>query len=235
MGTASDQISPSTYRGAVLALAIVSATSTALMLFARYVGAGTYVKGFTLIASSAYVLAGVVAGGTKSWPGRFTLVGLAFCWIGDVVGPGNFVAGLYAFLFGHIAFSASFLARGVEWKRVFVGVLPVLLTTSATGLILWPHVSQAEHPPFVFYSVVISTMLVLAGGVSKRDRVAFIAALVFYVSDILVARWRYAHSSIDGYLCYMLYYSSCLLFAYCARPSSAPEVSQPGTGRSVAA
>ena len=190
------------------------------MLCVRYVGAGLYVKGFTLLASSAYLLAGVLAGGMRSGRGRLCLLGLVFCWIGDVIGPGSFVAGLYAFLFAHVAFSVSFLIQRPDWRRTAFAVVPLGVVTLITGALLWPAVQPEEHMPFIFYSAVISVMVILATGISAIDRLAFAAALIFYISDILVARWRYAESAIDGYLCYMLYYTSCLMFAYSARPVS---------------
>jgi len=188
------------------------------MLCARYVHASEYVTAFTLLASSSYVLAGLLAGGLRTWYGRLCLTGLVFCWLGDVVGPGSFVAGLYAFLFAHLSFSASFFTRGMDWKRVGLAVLPILVGTTVTGLMLWPNVEAPEHVPFVLYSTVISIMVILAAGVSRSDRLAFAAALVFYVSDILVARWRYGGGHWEGYVCYILYYTSCILFAHSAWP-----------------
>jgi uncharacterized membrane protein YhhN len=188
------------------------------MLLARYVGAGEYVMTFTLVASSSYVLVGLLAGGLRTWYGRLCLAGLVFCWMGDVLGPSSFVTGLYAFLLAHLSFSAAFLTRRMDWRRVGLAMLPVFLATGTTGLMLWPHVQPSEHVPFILYSTVISTMVVLSFGISKESRLVLAAAIIFFVSDILVARWRYAESQIDGYLCYILYYTSCLLFAYSARP-----------------
>ena len=68
------------------------------------------------IASAAFVWLGLVSGALDSGYGRLLLLSLALCLLGDVLlisreQPKAFRAGLFAFLLGHVAYSAAFLTR----------------------------------------------------------------------------------------------------------------------------
>jgi len=166
-----------------------------------------------LIASTAYLALGLASGGLRTAFGRATMCGLVCCWIGDVTGPGNFTLGLAAFLVGHLFFAASFAIHGIAVRRAAIAFVLVLIISMGAGAMLWPHVPTGERAPFVAYCAVISIMLVTAAAALPGLPLALPAAAIFYVSDICVARWRYADSAIDGYICYLLYYTACALFA----------------------
>ena len=68
------------------------------------------------VASAAFVWLGLESGALDSTYGQFVLAGLVLCMLGDVLliplgRPGIFRAGLFAFLLGHVAYSAAFVTR----------------------------------------------------------------------------------------------------------------------------
>ena len=69
-------------------------------------------------------------------------------------------------------------------------------------------------------------VLTAAGGARAGLPLALPAAVLFYVSDVCVARWRYLDSAVDGYICYLLYYAACAMFALNARYMARARVSR---------
>jgi uncharacterized membrane protein YhhN len=172
------------------------------------------------LASAGFV--GVaLAGGALATPyGRVVLVGLALCWLGDVLliplDRRIFRIGILAFLLGHVAFVAAFLVRGVApvgLAASLVGVVP------AAGLALrWlaPHVPAGFRLPVRAYVAVISAMVVCAAGTvaSAWSAVLLAGALLFYASDLCVARERFvAHAFANRAVGLPLYYGGTLLLA----------------------
>ncbi len=197
----------------VWALAIVTGVATASMLVAKYHGFRQLVWLSTVLASTAYLGIGLLGKPHLTKYHLFVFFALSCCWIGDVIGPENFVWGLYAFLGAHLFLMAGFWSTGLIWRDCAHALLPIV--PMAAMLLAWilPHVPDDERGAVVAYTVVISAMLVGAWGARHANSWIVPAALIFYVSDIFVARWRYGGSAINGYLCYPLYYTSCVLFA----------------------
>ena len=183
------------------------------MQAARLAGFRSLVMPLILLASTSFVGLGISSGATRSTVGRLTLCGLACCWIGDVVGPGNFLLGLMAFLVGHLFFAASFAIHGIAPSKGVVAVFVVFALSLGTAGMLWPHLPRSERIQFAAYCTVISIMLVAAAGARPGLPLALPAASLFYISDVCVARWRYLDSPVDGYICYLLYYTACAMFA----------------------
>ena len=200
-------------------LVIFIAAGAIGMQFARLAGAGSLVTPFILLASTSFVALGIASGALRTAMGRVSICGLVCCWIGDMVGPRNFLLGLGAFLVGHLFFAASFTVHGIEPRRAGIASGIVSVVTIATGALLWPYVPLAERFHLVAYCIVISIMLIAAAGARPGLPLAIPAAVLFYISDVCVARWRYADSALDGYLCYVLYYAACALFALNTRPA----------------
>jgi hypothetical protein len=76
---------------------------------------------------------------------------------------------------------------------------------------------------------VISIMVATACGTRHPNAVLLaVAAVLFYVSDIAVAHWKFvSDGSWHAFFCYPLYYPACLLLALGSRP--ARRVSGEGT------
>ncbi len=213
------------YVCAVLAVAILS--SVAVMLAARLWGYSKLVTWMTLAASTGFLILPLLGGALRTGFGRWILAGLALCWIGDFVGPSNFVAGLAAFLAAHVLLILASIAHGLAWPRV-LRMLPSLMISSL-AIVYWlsPHVPRYMALPVVLYMIAITAMVLLAAGTASDSsgRLFLLAAIVFYISDIFVARWRFVHPGpLNAFCCYPLYYTACILFGFSAWPgqSAAP-------------
>jgi uncharacterized membrane protein YhhN len=175
---------------------------------------------FKMIAASGFLAVAVVGGALDATFGRIMLVGLVLAWIGDLAltysGRRAFVAGLVAFLLAHVAYIVAFVVpnaterheRGVDWALVgnVAAVLAVLALV--IGWRLLPRVPKELRIPVVAYIFVISTMVALAGGhtisvvgpltvlVVEHDWRIVTGAILFYVSDLAVARDRFVSPGI---------------------------------------
>jgi len=174
---------------------------------------------YTLItmASVLFVLAGVAGRAWKHEFGRFMLLGLVLCCVGDLAGPHDFMHGTLAFLGAHLAFIAAFLVQGIEWRR-FVSPLPFVAVMAWIGLARWllPHVPPHQYWLVLSYMSILFIMVCLSSGIRMpRGRTLLMCgAFIFLISDIFVARWKFVDSSsINAFFCYPLYYSACSLLA----------------------
>jgi len=167
-----------------------------------------------IVASTGFVALPLVAGAYRSAYGWLILLGLVGCWVGDYVGPANFLASVGAFAVAHLLFIAAFAVRGIVWRWVALAAPGVVAAGVAIGLWLLPHVPPELKLPVLGYMLVISVMVALALGVRpERGRWLIAAgAVLFYVSDIFVARWKFVDtSSANAFFCYPLYYAACLM------------------------
>lgn len=148
------------------------------------------------VASAGFIATALVAGALDSVYGIWILSGLVLSMLGDVLLIGQsrkaFVAGLLAFLLGHVAYVAAFWVLGFNGWAVAICILALL------GLCLWlgqrylPSIEPAMHRPVIAYAVVISLMLALATGavIDSAPWIILAGAALFYVSDLSVARDR---------------------------------------------
>ncbi len=206
---------------------IVVIGAVVAMLIARNNAGGVLVMPLIILASTGCLAIAVTRGALGGWYGRFILLGLVGCWCGDMLGPRSFLAGLAAFLLAHFGFIGAFCANGIVWKRTLWG-LPVLALVMVSVLAwLLPHVPTAELGPVTAYITVISLMAFFASGTAHNavGRHALLGAVLFYVSDIFVARWRYVDPSpINGNICYPVYYAACIVLALSVAAAQAEKV-----------
>lgn len=146
----------------------------------------------------ALIATAVGMGAWDSSAGRWLVAALALSLVGDVSLLGDsekrFLAGLGAFLLGHVAFVAAFLAAGLEQPGaavVAVLLLGALLATVARRVLPaarreggWPLAA-----PVAAYVAVLSAML-LAAWMTGNALVA-LGAAVFAVSDSVLAVNRF--------------------------------------------
>ncbi len=179
------------------------------------------VRPATLAATGGYLAGALGAGALAGSYGRLMLLGLALCAVGDVVGPGNFHHGMYAFLAAHLVFVPAFLirARTEPAERTQVLVTTALVGSATVALMLWlyPYLSGVERIGILAYALVIAVFVLAAFTVRLRSlgaRAAAVGAVVFYISDIFVANWEFVVTdSWNAFVAYPLYYSACLLLA----------------------
>jgi uncharacterized membrane protein YhhN len=179
------------------ALLLVYVVALILNLIGHHREQRTLVVVTKLVASTTFLLVALLGGALELGWGRALIVGLAFGWIGDacLLGKGRkwFVAGLAAFLFGHLAYCVAFLVHGVEVEVVALALGLLIIPALALDRWLRPHVPAELRVPVGIYVATISVMLALAIAAWQAGAPAsvFIGALAFYGSDLSVARERF--------------------------------------------
>ncbi|HPO14319.1 MAG TPA: lysoplasmalogenase [Candidatus Hydrogenedentes bacterium] len=172
-----------------------------------------------VIASTAFVFMGILGGRFHTPYARRIVLALIACWMGDVLGIWNFFHGLAAFFAAHLVLLTAFWAQGLVWRKFFRFLGPVLATNLAVLFWLFPHVPISEYAPVTCYLSAISLMLLFAFAAAQAPggSIALMGAVIFFISDVFVARWKYVEpSAVNALFCYPLYYAACMLFALSA-------------------
>jgi uncharacterized membrane protein YhhN len=173
------------------------------------------------VASFAFIWAGLAAGALETTYGQLVLLGLVLCLLGDLLlipleRPAVFRAGVFAFLAGHVAYSAAFLTRPISVAGLVAAT--VLLALLLGGVLRWlaPSLPKDMAGPVRAYMVVIGLMSALACGVTAAGGPWAVAAgaLAFTASDVSVARDRFVrHEFVNRAWGLPLYYAAQLLIA----------------------
>lgn len=155
-----------------------------------------------MAASTGFLLLAVQAGALRSRYGVALWAGLFFSWWGDLflIWKETFLLGLVAFLLGHLCYSVAFVLHGVRWGAVLAAVLLLVLWVLPVIFWLSPHLSgeaAALAAPVYAYMAVITGMVALSVGARYRGGVwaMVIGAVMFYVSDLCVARQAFVEPS----------------------------------------
>lgn len=220
----------------MIALTVACGALCAALVVAEWRGIARLRIAAKLAASAAFVAVGV--GALAAWPhpddaGRAQLAhavvtGLVLGALGDACllarGKRWFLAGLVAFLLGHLAYVAGIaMVEPAElWPRDAgaLAALPIVVGLAALAA-LWPKLG-ALRLPVIGYVVTITVMVVAAIACTRgaalpdpaRGRLMAGAAL-FFVSDLSVARDRFvAHTFANKLWGLPAYYAGQLLFAW---------------------
>ena len=153
------------------------------------------------------------------------LAGLVFCLGGDVFlaipGKKTFLAGLVSFLFGHVLYVVALFEIISVGPWFWAGLLPVAAISAFTYCWLYPCLARMRWPVLA-YLVVISVMLTAAWAVLGAEGLTitarltvFVGALLFYVSDVFVARKRFLNPGfVNRVIGLPLYYAGQFLLAF---------------------
>jgi uncharacterized membrane protein YhhN len=173
------------------------------------------------IASLAFLWVALAAGALETTYGQLVLLGLVLCLFGDLLliplgRPVIFKAGVFAFLAGHLAYSAAFLTRPID--PLGLAVAAALLAVALLGVLRWlgPSLPPDMVGPVRTYMVVIGAMSALACGVTAAGGpwAVAVGALAFTASDVSVARDRFVrHEFVNRAWGLPLYYAAQLLIA----------------------
>lgn len=200
---------------------VLCAAAVAALLWAECRGSRPGLWFCKLLASLAFIWAGVAAGALDSAYGQLILAGLALCLIGDVLlipldRPAVFRAGVFAFLLGHVAYSAAFVTQPLDGFGLAGGA--ILLAVVLFGVLRWLAAALPADMvwPVRIYMIVIGVMSTLACGATAAGGpwAVAVGALAFTASDISVARDRFVQSQfLNRAWGLPLYYAAQLLLA----------------------
>lgn len=179
---------------------------------------------FKPVASLLFVLTAVNQGVASDYD-RWIVLGLVLSLCGDVFLISKarkwFLAGLIAFLLGHLAFIAGF--RQIAPISALPGGATALVVAASTALFLYfrPRLGAMLWPALA-YIVVITLMLIFAWalfaarGEPERAWLVAIGATLFYASDITVARERFIPGTgfLNRAIGLPLYYAAQFLLAF---------------------
>lgn len=188
--------------GAGLACIAVTALGVAGLLRAEAQGDRRAIWLTKPLASTGFVALALVLGAAATPYGRLVLAALVASWLGDVLliargARTGFVLGLLAFLTGHLLYVGAFASLGLAAGPALVAAALVAVAAAGALRWLWPHVEGGLRVAVGAYVLVISAMVVAACGAgAATGRLALpVGALLFYVSDLAVARHRFVVAS----------------------------------------
>lgn len=142
--------------------------------------------------------------GPRADPEYFNLVlaGLLLCMAGDLFliffsSKKLFLAGLVSFLTGHVLYTIAFFTLAGSGRGNWIVIALVLAVSGVVFVWLRPHLGKMLVPVLA-YIAIITAMVIGAAALADTEKVrfsgralAFSGALLFYVSDIFVARHRF--------------------------------------------
>ena len=168
-----------------------------------------------IAASTAFLLIGTLGLGSSNY-GKFVVAALAFSWTGDVLlvwrTKTALIAGIGAFLIAHLAYTAAFSTLPLNMWGFAAGLIAWSFVAVFLILWLWPHLDEHYRVAVVVYSVAIVLMVSFAA--ATLSPLIVVAACMFAVSDISVARDRFIEHSISNKIWGIpQYYLAQVLFA----------------------
>ena len=204
---------------------VVCASAVACLLVAEWADSRIAKIAAQMSAASAFIAMALASGALESSYGEILLAGLALCWIGDacLLSSGQstgFLAGIGAFLLGHLVYAIAFYQLGLDWTGLLVGGLVIGGLALITLRWLHPQVPEDFRIPVISYIGVISVMVIASIGAVAAGApiILAIGAIVFGISDVFVARERFVSSGfINSALGLPAYFGAQLLLAYTAR------------------
>lgn len=216
--------------------AALTLTACVALLASEAAGAAAPRAISKLLASTGFVWLAAACGGSpastarstraagrrqqRSAHARWVLAAALLAWLGDAALLGRseaaFLAGLGAFLLGHLAYLAAFASTGARLAPSLAAAAALAPPVEAVRRWLWPDVPHEMQVPVVLYISVISLMLAAAAALAwqqlmpaerrapatrsqqrqqqRRRRAALVrlaGAALFLMSDISVAADRF--------------------------------------------
>jgi uncharacterized membrane protein YhhN len=201
-----------------LVLASIMAGALVSLLHAIRVEDRVLEVGSKTSASLIFVALGWVRWSAGDAVGGWLLAGLAVCAVGDglLLGKRTFIPGLLTFLLGHVLYILGFRAALPISGWPLAAAIPLGVAAIAAIRWLWPHLGRRRLPVTAY--VVIISIMVWAGlstwWLGALPGTAAAGALLFYLSDLAVARHRFVHPGfVNRALGLPLYYAGQFLIA----------------------
>ena len=199
-------------------LASIMAGAVASLLHAIRVGDRPVEVMSKTTASAAFVILGFMRWSPGDPIDTWIIAALVLCFVGDfcLLFDRSFDLGLISFLLGHLAYVAAFHAALPVGEWSWTVLAPLLIAGGGAARWLWPYLGRRRFSVLA-YIVVISIMV--WGGVSTSAEgvlpwTAAAGAVLFYLSDIVVARHRFVEEPVINRLLGLpTYYLGLLLLA----------------------
>jgi uncharacterized membrane protein YhhN len=176
--------------------------------------------------SALFVMTALV--GPHMNPKYFVLVlaGLLLCVAGDVFliffsSKKLFLAGLVSFLAAHVLYSVAFFSMASPKTLALIVAALCLVVSGSVFAWLKPRLG-GMLVPVVAYMIIITIMVIGAASLTENEHLsltgrtlAISGAILFYVSDIFVARHRFVKKEYVNRLAGLpLYYAGQFMIAY---------------------
>jgi len=176
--------------------------------------------GGKMAASTVFVLFAVYLDALESVHGQALMVALLCSWVGDLLllpGKGKwFLYGLVSFLLAHIAFALCFIQRGIDTGQLLLPGAGVGLLVLVISYWLLPHAEKEMKLPVLGYMAAIVVMVILAFATHHHlpNAAIPVAACLFLVSDLFVARDRFVKKEAwNRIIGTPLYFGAQMIFA----------------------
>lgn len=208
----------------MVAAIVVSVSAVACLLVAEWSGAKLVKVAAKMSAASAFLAMALACGALEWRYGQLLFAGLVLCWIGDacLLSSGRskgFLAGIAAFLLGHVVYAIAFCQLGLNTTALFVSALVLGGLAAATLRWLRPYIPDDFRVPVFCYVGVISLMVTVSFAAYANGASLLLpaGAFGFALSDVFVARDRFVTKSfVNPGLGLPAYFGSQMLLAYTA-------------------
>lgn len=178
---------------------------------------------FKSLAALGFIGLALYAGALDTLYGQIILSGLVVCALGDVLllsrkSSQLFLAGMGAFALGHFAYLTAFMTQQTGVYSTGYLVVSMIGIGGAVGFYAWlkPKLPRGMAIPVGIYTGIIILMVIRSFGLPMNGPMIFapIAAVLFAVSDMFVARDRFvAPSPKNAWAITPLYFGAQALFA----------------------
>ena len=193
-------------------------------------------KTFKMASSFSFLATAWFAGARYSSYGWILFAGLICSSFGDyfLLSPtdGRFLAGLISFFIAHVAYCVAYAVRGSRLPAAGATAAVMLVCSVFVVRWVWPHVPDDMKIPVVAYITVISAMVALAAGTLSKPggRLILLGAVMFYISDIFVARQQFvAPGFVNALLGLPLYFGGQAVLALSVAWVNAGETATTGS------
>jgi uncharacterized membrane protein YhhN len=166
-------------------------------------------------AASLAVLAFLAVSGLK---GKLLSMSLLFCAAADMVlllaGGKYFIIGLGLFLIAHLLFLITF-SRDIRARKSQIPIiLMVILYALLNAFVIAPYLKEMAIPVYIYMAVLALMVVFAAMRVSKNDWTLY-GAIVFMVSDTMLAINKFMRPvpAVD-YLCMTTYFLALFLIVF---------------------
>ncbi|KAI9497231.1 YhhN-like protein [Zychaea mexicana] len=201
----------------------LTAAALPLLLASEYYQSRKGVWVFKPLASLGFLLSATANHqGTAALPvfSKYILLGLGLGAVGDVclIPKSGFLLGLGSFLVGHLSLVYAFTVHGMDASYALAGLAGTGAIGTIVGRWLLPKVKDPVMRKAVLgYMLVITGMVVTATASLPHTpvpRQQYMGALMFYLSDLFVARQEFVTKSVwNSWIGLPLYYGGQLLLA----------------------